>query len=619
MLFSRPVRCILALTLPSLSSSRGRALLITLACLLAGLGPTANILANLMAMLRSLACGQELLRQAVGQMLDVALEPVRAVQSAIELLLNELRRVLRQMMELLLRLQGYLLIIIDTLRTCAAWLKSVVELCNSKGTTPWKRCQRSAVAAMAKCRAKMGIFRSICHATKLFLALCYPAKLVDVFCSGFWDASWNILDTLLERYYEFVAQLEQMFDVSISFEHEFYFHTNASKNLSDVGEEIIGDISDRLGPFTMLQGWLDLLCWLMLFAVLIKAIYFYLRYMLSLRYQNIYLMSSFYAVDRQWQAQGQLPVLPLKRLERRQYLKLTSLRLTGYECLMLVENAFFMSVTCVQLGSICLVDYSLFWLLDTIAFYGEQQDELEIPAYVDVEVEGGGFVGDIMRGIVQAFRPITQKTTLDTKACLPQPMEPNYGNYIKILIICLVAWLILLTEPYMLRLRHLIMQRFYPERAFERALYLHQRILKERDSFLKSARRRARAVFRYQQANSPNSCLSWLIAKLCWCYCCLCLMEGPRGDVCILCAKRLSSSSRIRCDTEGCQGLYCEVCYSKSKNNCCLCKRPIDYGDVSDISEVQDSSDDPEAVSFTQLQASPCGGNYRKQEHKKET
>ncbi|KAM8709447.1 hypothetical protein ACLKA7_016279 [Drosophila subpalustris] len=596
LLFSRPVRCVFVLALPSLSSSRGRALLITLAFFVAALGPTANIMANLKVLLRSLGCGQELLRQAIGQMMDVVLEPIKAVQLAMELLLDEVRRVLRLVMDLLIRIQGFLLYFINTLNNCVVWFKSVADLCNSQLGTPWERCQQSAERAMVKCRHKWGYFRYICQAPKLFLALCYPAKLVDVFCIGFWEHSWNFLDTLLERYYNFVAELEQMFDASISFDHDFKFHTNASKNLTDVGEQIIVDVGQSLRPFALLQGWLDLLCWLMLFAVFINATYFYVLYMLSHHYQNVYLTSTFYGIDRELQSQGRSTVLPLKRLECGKYLKLTSLRLTTAECLLMVEHAFFLFISCVQLSTICLVDYSIFWLLATISYYGHKQDDLEVPAYIDMQIKGGGFVGDIMRGLAQAFRPITQKRTLDTKACLPLPVEPMYRHYVEILLLCLLAWFILLTEPYMLRLRHVIMQRFYPERAYVRALYLHEKILRERASFFKFARRKARAAFMFRERGTCN----WLRRKLCRCCCCLCFLGE---DLCIMCSKLLSSSSRINCDSPGCGGVYCQICFSASNNKCCLCQRPIDCGDYSDFSEVRDSSDSSDAESFDQKQA----------------
>lgn len=115
-----------------------------------------------------------------------------------------------------------------------------------------------------------------------------------------------------------------------------------------------------------------------------------------------------------------------------------------------------------------------------MSFYGHQEAGLEVPAYIDLEIKGGGFVGDIMRGIANAFRPLTQKTVLETNPCLPLPVEPLYSVYSQIGGLCLLAWLILLAEPYILRLRHPIMAYFHPERAHERAVFLHRTIYMNR-------------------------------------------------------------------------------------------------------------------------------------------
>ncbi|TDG45152.1 hypothetical protein AWZ03_008402 [Drosophila navojoa] len=564
MIFSRSVRCILTLALPSLGSSRGRALLIALAFFLAARGPIANIVANLMALLRSLACGQELLRQALGHMIDMFKEPVRAVQMAIEQLLDELRRVMRQLLDLLVRIQSYLMVIVDTFKACADWLKAILELCNSELGTPWTRCQTAAKRAMLKCRARLGFLKALCYATKIFLALCYPAKLVDVFCAGVWDGSWEIVDTILERYYEFVAQLEEMFDVSISFEHQFHFQTNASRNLSDVGDEIIEDIKVRMRPFMVFDSWLDFLCWIMVLSIFIKSIYFYLRYMHSLSYQNRFLTRSLYAIDAKCRERGAPTVMPLQGLEHLKYRKLGSIRLTALESVRLAENATLMLNTCLQLGIICLADYGVFWLLDMITYYGEEQDDIEIPPFLDVQVEGGGFVGDVMRGVANAFRPMSQLPRVNSKSCLPEPVEPDFRYYIAILLLCLLAWFIVFAEPYLLRLRHAIMQHYYPERAHVRAVYLHNKIIAER--------------------GLPTA---------------------------------LYSSNRVHCDTPNCRGLYCQRCYSESKHKCCLCRRPIDYGDHSDISELQDSSDDANTESYGEMRKRIYCAKYRRQKDNK--
>lgn len=214
-------RCFFALSIPSLFGGRGRAFLISFAFVIVTIGPVANILANLRILLRTLACAQELLRQALGQMLEVILEPVHAVRLAVNLMMQEVRKVLNAVMVVLMRIQEHLIVIskvefkvaprqlvdglfygllsVDTLKNCATWLKSVVDLCNAEMGTPWERCKNTANAAMVRCQEKLGLFKAFCHATKLFLALCYPAKIIDVFCSGFSDFSWTVLDQILTR------------------------------------------------------------------------------------------------------------------------------------------------------------------------------------------------------------------------------------------------------------------------------------------------------------------------------------------------------------------------------------------------------------------------------------
>jgi hypothetical protein len=41
----------------------------------------------------------------------------------------------------------------------------------------------------------------------------------------------------------------------------------------------------------------------------------------------------------------------------------------------------------------------------------------------------------------------------------------------------------------------------------------------------------------------------------------------------------------IRCATPSCPGVYCQQCFDDLENLCTVCLSPIEYGDMSDISE----------------------------------
>jgi glyoxylase-like metal-dependent hydrolase (beta-lactamase superfamily II) len=52
-----------------------------------------------------------------------------------------------------------------------------------------------------------------------------------------------------------------------------------------------------------------------------------------------------------------------------------------------------------------------------------------------------------------------------------------------------------LLEPYGLRLRHVVMSHYHPDRARQRTVWLYNHILKCRGSFLKMARRHLRIKY----------------------------------------------------------------------------------------------------------------------------
>lgn len=64
---------------------------------------------------------------------------------------------------------------------------------------------------------------------------------------------------------------------------------------------------------------------------------------------------------------------------------------------------------------------------------------------------------------------------------------------------------------------------------------------------------------------------------------------GPdKQDACLLCGEVFRETDKakpIKCQTPGCPGIYCEECFTDLQNLCTVCLDPIEYGDLSDISE----------------------------------
>lgn len=126
---------------------------------------------------------------------------------------------------------------------------------------------------------------------------------------------------------------------------------------------------------------------------------------------------------------------------------------------------------------------------------------------------------------------------------------------------------------------------------YERAAVIHcfkeyiERVLtRSRGSFLKFARRQLRRKFGLTDGEQIEKVT--LKERLWATFPCLNIFFPLKKNVCLLCgAVERPDSPHIKCSTPGCVGLFCKQCFADLQNICTICRSPIDYGDLSDISE----------------------------------
>lgn len=188
-------------------------------------------------------------------------------------------------------------------------------------------------------------------------------------------------------------------------------------------------------------------------------------------------------------------VLPLTRKEGNKYARAKSCVLLRSEKLKLIKSIIFLVISSIQLLSIIMIDYSLFWLLSTIRRYGRKQAGFDTPAIVTLSVSGSGMIAELYEGIIDAFEPMTKEYYVDPIPCLPDPYPPDFERNYLIAGLLILCWILLFFEPFGLRLRQLIMNSYYPDRSNERAAWLYNYILRKRETFVKIARRQVRKKF----------------------------------------------------------------------------------------------------------------------------
>ncbi|XP_034133538.1 DC-STAMP domain-containing protein 2 [Drosophila guanche] len=597
--YSRATRCVVALIFPTLGSHRGRALLMTLAFFVAGTGPVMNIIRNIDSMGHSLACGQSSLRQALTPMQDIMGQPINVVERSVEGTIMQVRKIMESLDKVLQHLEEPLVAIHDNCKSCAEWLRQQQRSFELQMGKPYERCLGAGAVSLHECQAKFGTQQE-CSLKDRFVWFCENLKDMSSFFERSGKLQQETFEEIFQRLKDNFTKIRAIFVVSIGFVSKQGINaTNDSSGRdSDVilEHEINRHLEAERRTFILFFVCLDLAVFILVFAVILRSIYFRLLYLGSNDFNNVYLTHSFDSYDRERQPLVGIRVVPLRVSEMNKFVKITSIRLLPEEYQIMAGSILFLVITAVQLFCICFVDYSLYIMLSIMSYHAHKTEGLKPPAYTRIVITKGGMIGDILRSLVQAFEPLSENLGLGTEKCLPVPGEPNVLRYYEILSLCVLAWLLVFWEPYSLRVRHWVMACFYPEHAQRRVQYLHERILRERTTFIKTSRRRARSVHIYSDSRQ-FTCISWCSALKIWC-----LNGFPSAfmcKTCIICRKPLTASDIVHCDTENCRGIYCQYCFIESNNYCILCTEPRKYWDDSDLSEVEDSTEDSVGGSST--------------------
>ncbi|XP_073990974.1 uncharacterized protein isoform X2 [Rhodnius prolixus] len=462
--------------------------------------------------------------------------------------------------------------------------------------TPFERCSKVFDEAVVDCKAKLGpLFNWMCSVAYMVSSVCYTVKFLDYICALFEFVSDEIVSKVKKKFREFAYRVRNIFYVSIEYNHSFEITTNQSKPIRDITAGIALEIRQRTGGLLTLFDWMSFAFSFFFLYMIFQTIHYKRKFLTQDWYDNRFITDNIIMLDLKRTYMGRETILPLNFHERKKYISLTSWRLVANERRRLAKTAIFLSVATIKLSIHMLADYSLFWILNMIKYHGQFQTELDAPSNVEVRVSGTGMVANFFQSIINAFQPKGLKYDLDTKPCLPEPKPPDIGVYKQIVTLIVMTWILAILEPYGLRLRHYVMSYYYPQIARQRAVWLYNHILRSRGSFIKFARRQLRRKFNkgvaaYGEGIEKVGLMDRLRA-LCPIMRRIC--PGSTSNFCILCGTPTSPNNPvINCPSPGCPGKYCGQCYTTLNQICTLCKSPIEYGDLSDVSEERDSSEE---------------------------
>ncbi|KAF1577665.1 E3 ubiquitin-protein ligase DCST1, partial [Eudyptes moseleyi] len=201
----------------------------------------------------------------------------------------------------------------------------------------------------------------------------------------------------------------------------------------------------------------------------------------------------------------------------------------------------------------CGLDHVLFTMLSIIQQHSFVQYSFHSSHHLAVQVTGTSLMARLLRSTIGALNT-SSDTQLETSnfACLPQPQGMTRQQYVGSCLPLAVLALLCLAQVYTYRLRRAIAAFYFPKREKSRVLYLYNKLLRQRQSFVH--RQRKRITRRAQQhPGLGTSLLEW------------CCQRWPRlrrwtRRSCTVCGAPETPRDRV-CPAPACSALYCRPCW----------------------------------------------------------
>ncbi|KAG6459400.1 hypothetical protein O3G_MSEX011356 [Manduca sexta] len=549
--FSYRIRCLIFLLVPQFFSRFGRYTLTCYALILILTGPATNTLKNSEVLSESMACSQEQIKTSLNNLNESVKKPHNFLKDSVKQIMEKTKKISLELKQIMIKINRLILSVVSAIQMNFEWLKSIAVNCNKKLGTPHEFCTQVLKNSIAYCEEVFGAVSKLCDKTNLAREACADTKAFEAFCgvSEFVDDCF--LATVRRRLKDFSDRIEAMMHVEVRTHHSYSFSADTSGSTSQVAAGIVTEIRNRADPLLTWLSWSSCVTSLFLLLIIFRAKYYQHMYETRSRFDNRYVSKELRDLDLKRLREGRETILPLNRREKAKYINITSFRLLTSERTYWSRSVVFMTITTFKLLIHMVADYSLYWVLMTIKYHGSLQTPLpaELPRpYFDVS--DAGLVGRFLKSTLSILE-IPLFNTDSSASCLPNPKPPDFRRYTQIGVLIFLLWFFALFEPYGLRLRHVIMSHYRPERARERAVWLYNHILRTRGKYIYD-------VYCNKLFFILLSMEYLLYIKLCEC--------------------------------KDCPGTYCCSCFAEIGQLCTICLSPEDYGDLSDVSLERGSS-----------------------------
>uniref|UniRef100_A0A914W208 Dendritic cell-specific transmembrane protein-like domain-containing protein n=2 Tax=Plectus sambesii TaxID=2011161 RepID=A0A914W208_9BILA len=598
MLFSPLLRCIALLSIPELTSKRSRELIILIVIICAFQGPAANTSLNIRRVVESVACVQTQIEQGAQEVRDesnrrldmMALEPLRHFRDSILEPKQKMKNLMRGIHDSLESM-------VETVKTHWKKMEEDASECSKLMLTPYWYCRRLMLKAKISCDDTIWWrFRPLCNLIWKIEQVCSTARVLGRVCELPAKVKQSMQSGTLLYFKSGIdhAMNETKRAFWYDINHNYSIQADVEldhANLTDMQTELRQRIDYYERIFATLSVILNLLFGALIAVPLFKAIYYVHLYKTYERVDNYFITKQLVMIDETRDQRGQETILPLLPREESQYTTPYSLRIVHSERVELIVSLARVVLCFVIPTLLILIDIVVFEFSDAVYdYFGSNTTLIEVPSFYSLKVAGDGLVAKLYGALLSAFAPIDEQLNADSKwrGCFTEATPPDYAFFRTMCYLMVVCLALCVAQVYVMRIRHLIADQFYPERRRPRALELYNRILKSRGTLLQTitlaAKRKGGIKGLLQDRVGGRLPVFGQILSV----------FGRDYEQCCRCARadlsKADPDNYRMCMELECQAVYCVECYV-ARRSCIMCGQKL-TSMITDLIEEADSSGD---------------------------
>ncbi|KAM9251983.1 E3 ubiquitin-protein ligase DCST1 [Cariama cristata] len=571
-------RCASLLVAPKFLGKEGRVYVLSFVFAAIYSGPVANIWHNLEEVTRSLGCVAELQVNHSRQLWRVSTAPLRRVMEDMvrdgQTLNAEMQNISRAFVGLneeVASKEGYDLRQDQHPDTQPA--PSTQEMYEMKTKL---RCTYVIELGMERCREWFNTKYDACMAQLLvpfishllclpmkFRFLCHIVKVMHTWCSDRIPVEGNF-GQMYDRVNNSVSNFSEEFSANVVYQEQHReMLVGANLSSEQLMEEVTSQMRQHGAHLGQAISFFRLLLSGTFLLVFISAFSYTKRYCQDICFDNLYITTYFRQIDARRRKQNKRTLLPLHRAEVSAVIFPCRLALQSSE----LQNMVLELLECIPplllLLLACGLDHVLFTMLSVIQQHSFVQYSFRSSHHLSVKVTGTSLMAQLLRSTIGALNT-SSDTELETSnlICLPQPRSMTRRHYVSSCVPLAVLVLLCLVQVYTYRVRRTIAAFYFPRREKTRVLYLYNKLLQQRQSFIHRQQKRIAQRAR-QHPGLGTSLLQWGCQR--WPR----LRRWMRRS-CTVCGAPETPQDQI-CPVPTCGASYCRPCWREVGSVCLAC------------------------------------------------